>query len=200
MDNTINCVSKDYSDDETRNEAKKYNILRAISENELNIDCNITKKTKEKRMSNHFKAESVAKDFKRLTFPNFEENKLLPEAVLIKISDIINYNIKRVKIYASVHRIRYHGKLIFITLKDDTEYIQCVLTGNLCSGCDIHNLKIGCLITVYGTICKTDKVKKGYKLECDFWHLGEIQNNDDLFINVLTKSITNSDIFRFFKI
>lgn len=62
-----------------------------------------------------------------------EENPNLPAARRIRISHGEEYRGERIKVYGWVHRLRRQGKgLIFITLRDGTGFLQCVLTDRLC--------------------------------------------------------------------
>merc|ERR1712240_574351 len=61
----------------------------------------------------------------------------LPPPVKIKIRDGEAMRGKRVVVSGWVHRHRTQGKqLMFITLRDGTEYLQCVLSGTQCQTYD----------------------------------------------------------------
>lgn len=106
---------------------------------------------------------------------NIKEDPSWPQAKPIKIRDSIANREIRVKINGWVHRLRRQGKsLIFITLRDGTGYIQCVLSDLLCQTCDALILSTESSIEIYGTITKVPDGKTapdGHELKVDYYNI-----------------------------
>ena len=77
----------------------------------------------------------------------------LPEAKRIKLRDCTENRGVRVLIYGWVHRLRTQGKqLMFITLRDGTDYLQCVLSGDMCQTYEAIMLTTESTVAIYGVI------------------------------------------------
>lgn len=102
-----------------------------------------------------------------------KEDPSWPAAKSIKIRDAVANRDTRVKIYGWVHRLRRQGKaLMFITLRDGTGYIQCVLSDLLCQTYDALVLSTESAIEIYGTIQELPAGKTapdGHELKVDFY-------------------------------
>lgn len=107
-----------------------------------------------------------------------EENKSLPPAERIKIFQTGKHRDSRVKVYGWVHRLRRQGMLLypecslnccpfylyliyslfsgkalmFITLRDGTGFLQCVLNDLLCQTYEAVVLSTESAIQVFGTL------------------------------------------------
>ncbi|XP_076255248.1 asparagine--tRNA ligase, cytoplasmic-like [Rhynchophorus ferrugineus] len=103
------------------------------------------------------------------------EDKLLPTPKRIKIIQAEDYHGKRVQIYGWAHRIRRQGKnLMFITLRDGTGFLQCVLTDKLCQAYNALVLQTESSVVLYGTIRAVPEGKTapgGHELTVDYWEL-----------------------------
>ena len=108
-------------------------------------------------------------------FASIEEDKSLPEAKKIKINQGGDFRNQRIKVCGWVHRLRRQGKaLMFITLRDGTGFLQCVLNGNMCQTYDAIMLTTECTICIYGTLAEVPEGKTapgGHELNADYWEL-----------------------------
>ncbi|XP_003703246.1 asparagine--tRNA ligase [Megachile rotundata] len=104
-----------------------------------------------------------------------QEDSTLPPAIRIKIRDSIAYRDRRVKLYGWVHRLRRQGKaLMFVTLRDGTGFLQCVLNDILCQTYEALTLSTEASIEVFGTLKIVPEGKNapnGHELLVDYWKL-----------------------------
>ncbi|KAL1117817.1 hypothetical protein AAG570_004132 [Ranatra chinensis] len=118
------------------------------------------------------KNEASLEDAKKIVI---EEDKSLPKAKLIKIIKAKENRGTRVKIYGWVHRLRRQGKsLMFITLRDGTDFLQCVLSNKLCQTYNALVLSTESSISIYGVINEVMAGKNapgGHELQVDYWEL-----------------------------
>ncbi|XP_039479755.1 asparagine--tRNA ligase, cytoplasmic [Drosophila santomea] len=103
------------------------------------------------------------------------EDPSLPLARKIRIVEGTANRDSRVKIYGWVHRLRRQGKsLIFITLRDGTGFLQCVLNDQLCQTYDALTLSTESSVVLFGTLKLVPEGKTapgGHELNVDYWEL-----------------------------
>ncbi|XP_076646739.1 asparagine--tRNA ligase [Halictus rubicundus] len=119
----------------------------------------------EKRLKNLEEAKAIV----------IKEDDTLEPAQIIKIKDGMEYRGRRVKLFGWVHRLRRQGKaLMFITLRDGTGFLQCVLNDILCQTYEALTLSTEASIQVYGTLKIVPEGKNapnGHELHVDYWKL-----------------------------
>ena len=120
-------------------------------------------------------AEAQAKRAEEAKKITIEQDKSLPEAKRIRINHGVNCRDQRIKVFGWVHRLRRQGKaLIFITLRDGTGYLQCVLNGQMCQTYDAIMLTTEATVCIYGTLAAVPEGKTapgGHELTADYWEL-----------------------------
>lgn len=103
------------------------------------------------------------------------EDATLPAAKLIKIFNGTEHRGVRVKINGWIHRLRRQGKgLMFVTLRDGTAFLQCVLTEQLCQTYNALVLSTESSVTFYGTLVEVPAGKEapgGHEMKVDYWQL-----------------------------
>ncbi|XP_033243244.1 asparagine--tRNA ligase, cytoplasmic-like [Drosophila miranda] len=103
------------------------------------------------------------------------EDASLPKARKIKIAKGTEFRGVRVKIFGWVHRLRRQGKaLMFLTLRDGTGFLQCVLTDLLCQTYQALVLSTESSVVLYGILKAVPSGKiapGGHELHVDYWEL-----------------------------
>ncbi|XP_078052418.1 asparagine--tRNA ligase [Augochlora pura] len=119
----------------------------------------------EKRLKNLEEAKTIV----------IKEDITLEPAKLIKIRDGIEYRGSRVKLFGWVHRLRRQGKaLMFLTLRDGTGFLQCVINDILCQTYEALTLSTEASVQVYGILESVPEGKNapnGHELHVDYWKL-----------------------------
>uniref|UniRef100_A0AAG5CQ24 Asparagine--tRNA ligase, cytoplasmic n=1 Tax=Anopheles atroparvus TaxID=41427 RepID=A0AAG5CQ24_ANOAO len=104
-----------------------------------------------------------------------EQDPSWPEAKKIKIIQGANTRDVRVRIYGWVHRLRRQGKgLMFVTLRDGTGFLQCVLTDTLCQTYNALVLSTESSVQLFGTLKVLPEGKTapgGHEMRVDYWEL-----------------------------
>lgn len=119
----------------------------------------------EKRLKNLEEAKGII----------IEEDKSLPAPTRIRISQGTDYRDQRVRFFGWVHRLRKQGKsLMFITLRDGSGFLQCVLNDKLCQTYEAVTLNTEAAIELIGTLKAVPEGKTapgGHELIVDYWKL-----------------------------
>lgn len=119
----------------------------------------------EKRLKNLEEAKTIV----------IQEDTTLPSAVRVKIRDGEKHRGRRIKLFGWVHRLRRQGKsLMFITLRDGTGFLQCVLTDTLCQTYNALTLSTEAAIEIIGSLKIVPEGKTapgGHELHVDYWKL-----------------------------
>lgn len=131
--------------------------------------------------------EETAKRLAALDLIEIKEDESLPKAKKIKMRDIQDNLNVRVELQGWVHRLRSQKGLSFITLRDGTGFIQCVLSGDLANCKASRELTIESTISIKGEIHKLPEGKTapgGVELRADFFKvIGLAPSGEDSFTN-----------------
>ncbi|CAG9559023.1 unnamed protein product [Danaus chrysippus] len=104
-----------------------------------------------------------------------KEDPSLPKAITVKILNAGEYRGQRICIRGWVHRMRCQGKaLIFLTVRDGTGYMQCVLHGALCQVYNALVLSTESSVIMYGkleAVPEGQTAPGGHELTVDYWEL-----------------------------
>merc|ERR1719464_1019008 len=133
-------------------------------------------KKEEKRIQQEKEAEEArlkrAEDAKKV---KISMDSSLPEAKKIKLRACKDNRGVRVLVRGWEHRLRTQGKgLMFITLRDGTDYLQCVLNGDMCQTYEAIMLTTESTVAIYGVISPVPEGKTapgGHELAADYWEL-----------------------------
>ncbi|XP_023172217.2 asparagine--tRNA ligase, cytoplasmic [Drosophila hydei] len=132
-------------------------------------------KNAEKQQREAEDAEKRAQNLEEARKVKISEDPSLPVAQRIRIEKGTEHRNARVKIYGWVHRLRRQGKsLIFITLRDGSGFLQCVLNDVLCQTYEALMLSTESTVALYGTLKLVPEGKTapgGHELIVDYWEL-----------------------------
>uniref|UniRef100_A0A182NDW2 Asparagine--tRNA ligase, cytoplasmic n=1 Tax=Anopheles dirus TaxID=7168 RepID=A0A182NDW2_9DIPT len=121
------------------------------------------------------KAKNREQNLEEAKKVTIEEDPSWPAAKLIKIMHGVDNRGVRVRIYGWVHRLRRQGKgLMFMTLRDGTSFLQCVLTDTLCQTYNALVLSTESSVQLFGTLKEVPAGKTapgGHELRVDYWEL-----------------------------
>ena len=133
-------------------------------------------KKEEKRKQAEAEAEQArlrrAEEARKVTIA---QDSSLPAPIRVKLRDCTAHRGVRVEVAGWVHRLRTQGKgLMFLTLRDGTEFLQCVLAGELCQTYEAVMLTTESSVRVFGVVAPVPEGKTapgGHELSADYWEL-----------------------------
>jgi asparaginyl-tRNA synthetase len=135
-------------------------------------DSHKTAETAKREEGDAKKREQNLEEAKKITIA---QDPSWPEAKRIKICNGPENRQTRVRLYGWVHRLRRQGKgLMFITLRDGTGFLQCVLTDALCQTYDAVVLSTESSVQLFGSLNVVPEGKSapgGHELKVDYWEL-----------------------------
>ncbi|EGV63566.1 asparagine--tRNA ligase [Yamadazyma tenuis] len=133
------------------------------------------------------KTDEQAKKLAEVELITIEEDESLPTAKKIKLRHIQENINARVSIQGWVHRLRLQKGFAFVTLRDGTGFIQCVLTGDLAKAKVTKELTLESTLTIKGVVKKLPEGKSapgGVELQTDYYEvIGLAPAGDDAFLN-----------------
>ncbi|KAF4531829.1 hypothetical protein B566_EDAN000855 [Ephemera danica] len=132
-------------------------------------------KSNEKTKREEEDADKRIKNLEEAKKITIQEDPSLPKATQIKISKAQEHRGSRIKVYGWVHRLRRQGKaLMFVTLRDGTGFLQCVLNDLLCQTYEALLLSTEAAVLLYGMLQEVPAGKNapgGHELQVDYWEL-----------------------------
>ncbi|GMM36335.1 asparagine--tRNA ligase [Saccharomycopsis crataegensis] len=147
------------------------------------------KAEKQKLLEEQKKKKELDDLAKQTAAMNIKINKdeSLPAAQRTKLAKVINFIGKRVLVHGWIHRLRLQKGKAFIVLRDGTEYIQVLLSGDLAEAYQTSTLTLESTIAVYGTVEKLPEGKtapQGVELVADYYEIvGLAPSGDEAFTN-----------------
>lgn len=116
------------------------------------------------------KREQNIEEAKKIKLVNSDE-----PAKAIKIRESVENRDIRVAINGWVHRLRRQGKgLMFVTLRDGTGFLQCVLNDKECQTYEAMVLSTESSVRFFGRLLEVPSGKEapgGHELKVDYWEL-----------------------------
>lgn len=165
-----------YVDSHSEDPEEKYQPL-AKAQMKKNVKLWQTERRKSEKATEKEEADILRRE------ANLEEAKKcvitmdpsLPTPQEIKIRDCKKKRGERVKIFGWCHRIRRQGKnMMFIVLRDGTDFVQCLLADKLCQTYNALVLSCESSVCMYGVLQEVPSDKTapgGHELMVDFWEL-----------------------------
>lgn len=122
------------------------------------------------------------------------QDPALPVAHPIKIRQSVDARVdgKRIQVAGWVHRLRTQGKnMIFMTVRDGTGFLQCLLAGPLARSVDVPRLMVESTVVLTGMLVAVPDGKTapgGHELHVDWWRtIAFAPAGDDAFETQLNK-------------
>jgi len=157
------------TDEDGFQDAPKAALKKAISTVEVQL------KKARKAVENKGKGKEKKVETDEQSYVTLEEDSSLPTAQKIRIRDGENFRGKRVMVQGWVHRMRMQGrKMIFLTVRDGTGFLQCVLADEMARSADVPCLTIESTVALYGQLVPVLEGKTapgGHELQVDYWRL-----------------------------
>ncbi|RPA94665.1 asparaginyl-tRNA synthetase [Choiromyces venosus 120613-1] len=153
--------------------------------------ANLKKEAKKAEMSAKELEAKAAKDahLEQAKKVIIVEDASKPKAVSIKLRDTVKHRKARVVVRGWVHRLRVQKNLVFITLRDGTGYLQCLLSGDLTKTYDALTLTVETTIAIYGVISpvpEENHAPDGHELHADYFTvIGKAPGGDDTISNIV---------------
>jgi asparaginyl-tRNA synthetase len=117
------------------------------------------------------------------------EDASKPVAKKIKIRDTTDHRNVRVAISGWIHRLRHQKNMIFITLRDGTGLLQCILADKLTETYDALTLTLETTITLHGEIKEVPAgahAPGGHELIVDYYTVvGKAPGGDEAITNIV---------------
>ncbi|XP_050666944.1 asparagine--tRNA ligase, cytoplasmic [Leptidea sinapis] len=161
---------------DSKDESKAYDVaaksqLKKIQKIWMRENYKAADKAKAEEESNDKRQQNIDEAKKVV----IEQDPNLPKATAIKILESKDHRGERICVRGWVHRLRRQGKaLMFLTLRDGTGYLQCVLHGLLCQTYDALVLSTESSVILYGKLEAVPEGKTapgGHELTADYWQL-----------------------------
>jgi len=161
---------------DSKEEGKKYDVAaKSALKKVVKIWQRDQYKAADKLKKEAEDAEKRMKNIEEAKLITLVEDPTKPAAKLVKIVGLAANRGQRVKVYGWVHRLRRQGKnLMFITLRDGTGFLQCVLTDQLCLSYEALILSTESSVQLFGTLKEVPEGKSapgGHELHVDYWKL-----------------------------
>jgi len=163
-------------DSDAAKSGKKYEVVAKSQLKKMTkLWAQEVRKAAEKEKRDAEAAEATRKRAEEAKKIVISEDKSLSPAVKIKINQGKDHREKRIKVFGWVHRLRRQGKaMMFLVIRDGTDYLQCVLSGELCQTYDAIMLTTEATVCLYGVIKVVPEGKEapgGHELDVDYWEL-----------------------------
>jgi len=161
---------------EAAKEGKKYELIAKAQLKKVTKLWQQEVRKAEKRLEAEREAREAqikrAEEARKITI---KPDPSLPPPVKMKMSGGSGLRGQRVAVSGWVHRLRTQGKgLMFLTLRDGTATLQCVLSGEMCQTYDAVMLTTESTVRVTGQLEVVPEGKSapgGHELKADYWEL-----------------------------
>ena len=146
---------------------------KAMEKNLARVEKNAKKRAEQaakKAATEAAEAEKLQQAIKEAESIKLEEDPSLPKAEKLKIK-YIKPGDGRVRVFGWVHRLRRHGQIMFITLRDGTGFLQCVLEGKLTQTKAALTINVEATVMIVGKVHEDKRAPGGKELSADYWEM-----------------------------